>query len=1244
MKNDIRSSGIGIVGNIPWGTHFCQFYKTKEDLMEIVIPYFKTGLENKEFCLWITSDIIETADAKKVLKEFISDIDTYFEKGQIEIIPFTDFYSKEGILDSQKVLNDIINRANQALISGYNGLRLTENVCSFKKEKLDNFIDYEEMLNSVIDKYPVIALCTYSLEMCSSIDTVEIAANHDFVLAKKKNKWEQIRNHGRESIEGRKRTKDELQEANRELSEGKERLQFILDNSPDNIFLQDLELRYVWVSRPEGLSIDQYLGHTDIELGNISGIPDSGRELHAIKQQILESGIGRTLEVTLDAPSGPQYFISIYEPWRNKKGQVIGLAGYVRNVTEIKKAQKAAEKERARLQTIIENIPVAVGETDTSGGVLLDNGILESIWRGKHKLGSVSDYQEFKAWWPETGEKVKPEEWPAAQALKGEASTATFDIKKFDGTKGTIIVSAKPIMNENREVVSVIWINQDITELKQTEERLNQAYEQLQIQSEELQASYEELQVHSEELQVQTEELEEAYASLDESEKRYCLLFTNMTEGFLLGEIICDDAGKPYDYRYLEINPAFELHTGIKRELILGKTALEAFHSIPSIELEEFGKIAISGGSTHFEVYAPPADRYYSIYSFSPEKGKFAVIFTDITERKAAEEALRESEASRKVVEAVETERQRLISVLDTLPVYVILLSPDYHVSFANRFFEERFGKSEGRRCYEYLFQRTEPCENCETYKALKTGSPHHWEWIGPDGHNYDIYDYPFKDSDGSLLIMEVGIDITKRKRAQEELKKTTEILNAISQNLPDLIYAKDCQCRLVYASESVLRLLGKSENELLGKTDAEFHPDPELGKAVMENDRLVRETCKSLITEEPTRLPDGSLKIFLSTKVPWIATDGTLLGTLGISMDVTERKQAEEALRESQFRLETVFSAIEDAIIEYDINGKPVRANKAAIKAYGLSLPELTRDKAIEKLKITHMDNSPVKVEELPISRALKGKPITGELYRFTNVEGKELIISTYAAPLFKDNKISGAVNLWHDITELKQAQDTLIKFEIARQKEIHHRIKNNLQVISSLLDLQAEKFNNKENVDCSEVLKAFRESQDRVMSIALIHRELHEGEGTDKLNFSLYLKRLADNLFQTYRLENSNVSFNLDLEENIFFDMDIAVPFGLIVNEIISNSLKYAFSGGNEGKIQVKLRRKEDTKAGNKGYVLNISDNGIGIPENVNFENPDTLGLQLVNILVDQIDGCIKLKRNQGTEFIIRFTVEER
>ena len=133
-------------------------------------------------------------------------------------------------------------------------------------------------------------------------------------------------------------------------------------------------------------------------------------------------------------------------------------------------------------------------------------------------------------------------------------------------------------------------------------------------------------------------------------------------------------------------------------------------------------------------------------------------------------------------------------------------------------------------------------------------------------------------------------------------------------------------------------------------------------------------------------------------------------------------------------------------------------------------------------------------------------------------------------------------------------------------------------MQVISSLLDLQAEKFNNREDIKDSEVLEAFRESQDRVRSMALIHEELYKGGGIDTLDFSSYIEELAENLFLTYRLGNTDISLNMDLEENIFFDMDTAVPLGIIVNELVSNSLKHAFIGRDKGEIRIKLRREEN------------------------------------------------------------------
>ncbi len=233
-----------------------------------------------------------------------------------------------------------------------------------------------------------------------------------------------------------------------------------------------------------------------------------------------------------------------------------------------------------------------------------------------------------------------------------------------------------------------------------------------------------------------------------------------------------------------------------------------------------------------------------------------------------------------------------------------------------------------------------------------------------------------------------------------------------------------------------------------------------------------------------------------------------------------------------------------------------------------------------------------------------------------------------------------------FQNITKLKKVEESLTNIENVRKKEIYHRIKNNLQVISSLLDLQAEKFKDRKDIMDSEVLDAFRGIQHRVISMALIHEELHEGSGDDTVCFASYLGKLVENIFLTYRLGNADISLNMDLEENFFFDMDTAVPLGMIINELISNSLKHAFSGRANGEIEIKLRREGNKKncCKSTGFILRVSDNGVGIPENLEIESLNSLGFQLVASLVDQLDGKFNLKRDNGMKFTMRFTVIEK
>ena len=208
------------------------------------------------------------------------------------------------------------------------------------------------------------------------------------------------------------------------------------------------------------------------------------------------------------------------------------------------------------------------------------------------------------------------------------------------------------------------------------------------------------------------------------------------------------------------------------------------------------------------------------------------------------------------------------------------------------------------------------------------------------------------------------------------------------------------------------------------------------------------------------------------------------------------------------------------------------------------------------------------------------------------------------------------------------KALMDTQLTMQDALLKEVHHRVKNNLQVIASLLSLQSR------YVRDAQTVEMFKESQIRVQSMALIHEQLYRSDDAARLDFESYLRTLMAYLLAAYRTSNTAIALTLNMDP-ITFGVDTALPCGLIVHELVANALKHAFPGRTPGEIHLDLR------AGNDGrYTLRVRDNGVGFPEEVDFRRVESLGLRLVNMLTRQLDGVIELQRGGGTTFTVTFT----
>ncbi len=455
-----------------------------------------------------------------------------------------------------------------------------------------------------------------------------------------------------------------------------------------------------------------------------------------------------------------------------------------------------------------------------------------------------------------------------------------------------------------------------------------------------------------------------------------------------------------------------------------------------------------------------------------------------------------------------------------------------------------------------------------------------------------------------------------------------------------------------------LLTLLGYTHDEMLGKKlwEIGFIRDRTLAKQAAAD---LKTTGYIRYEDLPLETKDGrAIEVEFVSNVYSVENQKVIQCNI---RDITERKQAEAALRESEQRYRTLAEASPDQIFIDGRDNTIQYVNTAALKLFHLSY-----DQVVGKPRNALFPPEIADAQGLTLKKVFE----TGESIRkeeMIQFGTKELWIDTNLVPLKDESGIvTSVLGIARDITERKRAEEAMrsfsddlerkviertsdlgdvnmkllteinIRLDAEKQltksvgekevllREVHHRVKNNLQIIISLLNLQSR------NITDETTLLAFRESQNRVRAMALVHEKLYQSADLEKIDLDNYIRFLGNNLFQFFGVKGTGITLAMDIR-NVFLAIDTAIPLGLIINELISNSLKYAFPDGRKGEISVAINRQDHT------LTVMFKDNGVGIPKDFDWRNATSLGLRLVITLVEQLDGTVELDRTAGTAFAI-------
>jgi PAS domain S-box-containing protein len=603
-----------------------------------------------------------------------------------------------------------------------------------------------------------------------------------------------------------------------------------------------------------------------------------------------------------------------------------------------------------------------------------------------------------------------------------------------------------------------------------------------------------------------------------------------------------------------------------------------------------------------------------------------------------------QNEELRRAREELEISRQRYFDFYDLAPLSYLTIDEHGLIRESNLTAATLLGESRGvlraQPFSRYVHKQDQNTYHLHRRLLIENGEQQRYDlrMVKRDGTEFWAHVTVIleRDGDGGAQSSHITVsDITERKQSEDALRRANERLDLAKSAADAGIWDWDIASGRIEWSPEMFRLFGIDP----GKDTAGFDSwrsalHPEDRQAATERIESAVREGSILDSEYRVLLPDGTIRWINARGRTVCDRQGQPVRMLGICMDITSRRLTEEALRHSEDRYRSLVELSPDAVF-VNRNNRIAFVNQAAVRLFGAS----------SAVELVGKDPFHLRLPEYhAIFRARNERCLNGEATPL--IEGKILRLDgsivdvEEAAARFETGEGAAIQVILRDITARKEAetalQDSLAEKEVLL-REVHHRVKNNLASIVGLLELQ------KEGITDEAALDSLKELSDRVLSMSLIHERLYRSKNMARIEFQPYLSELASQLLASYGA-GSCISCRVEAM-GVEAGLDTAIPIGLIVNELVTNAIKYAFpkgiprQGSEECEIVISALMEDDT------CTLTVSDNGAGMPPDLDWRSCPSLGLRLVSMLGEhQLGGQLRLDRAEGTCFVLTFSEQRR